>query len=309
MSQASDANEKTASSVVAGKSLVGSSASPQAQPQGTPAAAISLKDASLAAAWDVAAEAIEQDLMRPVRYGMCMRYLIPNLKSDARILEVGCGEGTGLALLQQIGFKNLAGVEVSSERLRRAAAKLPQDVMLRPVGPTDPLPFANAEFDAVISAAVVEHTVHPAFFVRELARVTKPGGIVVVSSDCYTWRVLQLLGAYKTAQPIDRAPLLWTLCRQFQSAGLSLQHCEGFSLPGQEYRFLRTAFGRPGRVAARALVRLKQEVALKLFGIKEGKLPRVPAFRLDPWRPQSFWRSLPLVLCSDENVFFLRKKA
>jgi hypothetical protein len=69
MSQASDANEKTASSVVAGKSLVGSSASPQAQPQGTPAAAISLKDASLAAAWDVAAEAIEQDLMRPVRYG------------------------------------------------------------------------------------------------------------------------------------------------------------------------------------------------------------------------------------------------
>jgi hypothetical protein len=80
MSQASDANEKTASSVVAGKSLVGSSASPQAQPQGTPAAAISLKDASLAAAWDVAAEAIEQDLMRPVRYGMCIRYLIPNLK-------------------------------------------------------------------------------------------------------------------------------------------------------------------------------------------------------------------------------------
>src|SRR6266498_404947 len=84
-----------------------------------------IQNAELEAAWETAAEAIEEDAMRLVRYGKCLRYLVPVLPREARILEVGCGEGTGLLMLQEFGFTQLTGVEVSTERLRRAAAKLP----------------------------------------------------------------------------------------------------------------------------------------------------------------------------------------
>jgi SAM-dependent methyltransferase len=45
------------------------------------------------------------------------------------------------------------------------------------------LPLGDAEFDLVISIQVLEHLLDPAAAVRELARVLKPGGVLLLSTD------------------------------------------------------------------------------------------------------------------------------
>jgi SAM-dependent methyltransferase len=274
-------------------------------------------DDSLTVRWNAASEALEHDSMRPIRYAKCFRYLADTIDKEARILEVGCGEGTGLVMLGQLGFRRLFGVEVSGKRLTSAAIKLPREVHLHRISPTGRLPFEDNYFDAVVTAAVIEHTVDRKEFIRELSRVAKPGGCVVVSSDCYSWRVLQVLGAYRSVQPIDRAPFPLTLIREFKLSGLTLLHCEGFPLPGQEYRFLRRLAAQ-----ARSLAGQAAKLAVRLFGKKTpirkpGPLPAQAAsqpgdaaalVRGERWQPSSFVASLPRLLFSDENVFFLRKQ-
>lgn len=45
------------------------------------------------------------------------------------------------------------------------------------------LPFRNAEFDAAYSASVMEHVRRPVEAVREMCRITRPGGLVVLTFD------------------------------------------------------------------------------------------------------------------------------
>lgn len=249
---------------------------------------------SLVEAWDQAAGALENDAMRSTRYAMCLRYLTADMARQSRILEVGCGEGSGLSQLQQLGFSKLAGVEVSPERIRRAQSRLDHAVALQLISPTQRLPFDDGAFDAVISAAVIEHAVDVNFFVREIARVVRTGGRVVISSDCYMWRILQQLGIYRSEQPVDRAMFPTKLIRLFTAHGLRTVHADAFPMPGNEYRFLRMLarhwFGRPRQ--AKPAVRAVQR----------------PTAIPPHWRPRHWIWALPALVFSDENVFFLVKQ-
>jgi SAM-dependent methyltransferase len=104
--------------------------------------------------------------------------LHPSLAMRGRALDVGCGYGVLLHLLRQRGF-DVVGCE-----LGRPAASFCQSRGLDVVRAAAPeLPFADAAFDLVTSAHVIEHVVDPAAFVRALVRVTQPGGTVVIITD------------------------------------------------------------------------------------------------------------------------------
>jgi SAM-dependent methyltransferase len=45
-----------------------------------------------------------------------------------------------------------------------------------------PLPFADGEFDVSVSLEGVEHLLYPTAFLRELVRITKPGGTIILST-------------------------------------------------------------------------------------------------------------------------------
>lgn len=45
-----------------------------------------------------------------------------------------------------------------------------------------PLPFADGEFDVTVSLEGVEHLLYPTAFLRELVRVTQPGGTIILST-------------------------------------------------------------------------------------------------------------------------------
>lgn len=269
---------------------------------------------SLLDAWDCAAGALQIDPMRPVRYGKCLHY-IRAMDRGSRLLDVGCGEGEGLLLAQKLGFNKLIGVEVSELRLRRAKSLIRNQVLLMLVSPDNRIPFADGAFDVVLSAAVIEHTLDPEGFVYELSRVVTPGGYLIISSDCWQWHILKLLGIYKSAQPIDRVPFLTQLIKWFRTSNLRIIHFEGFPLPGQEFRFLRLILSAGFMAWA---VRLYHRLLRRSGASNVAFLPPPPYRQTDierfeaafneQWHSDIRTRHIAKALFSDEIVFFLQKQ-
>jgi SAM-dependent methyltransferase len=85
-----------------------------------------------------------------------------------RVLDVGCGSKPYYPFFA--GAAEYVGVDV----VESPSADL--------VGPVEALPVADGSFDIVLCTQVLEHVDDPAAAVRELHRVTTPGGRVLAST-------------------------------------------------------------------------------------------------------------------------------
>jgi ubiquinone/menaquinone biosynthesis C-methylase UbiE len=180
--------------------------------------------------WDKSTDLIDDDSMRPTRYGMAGRY-IKRFTKNIKLLDLGCGEGSGLVYLNKSGYKHTFGVEVSPERLRRAHKKLPTTTNLKKLMVNENLPFKNELFDVIVSLVVIEHTENPLKYLSEIKRVLKKNGHVIISSDCYLWRLLQLVHLYNSVQPIDKAFNPIRIIQIFKESGFEIKHIDTFNLP------------------------------------------------------------------------------
>jgi ubiquinone/menaquinone biosynthesis C-methylase UbiE len=57
----------------------------------------------------------------------------------------------------------------------------------RVVGSILEMPFPDAHFDIVVSSEVIEHTPNPEQAIKEIYRVLKPGGVMVLSTPNRFW--------------------------------------------------------------------------------------------------------------------------
>lgn len=98
------------------------------------------------------------------------------LKEARKVLDVGCGS---LVLEEKFvpGSCRVVGLDLTSEMLSMGLAKRLGVVDGLLNGDAELLPFADESFDSVVSCYVAKY-VKLQSFVNELARVTKPGGIV-----------------------------------------------------------------------------------------------------------------------------------
>jgi SAM-dependent methyltransferase len=94
-----------------------------------------------------------------------------------RALDVGCGVGQVVGRLTEAGFEAW-GVDVSEPNIERAR-KFSECCLLYE---GKRLPFPDDHFDSVGALNVLEHVDEPEAFIKEIARVTKPGGKIVISS-------------------------------------------------------------------------------------------------------------------------------
>lgn len=101
--------------------------------------------------------------------------------SGDNVLDVGCGIGQHLAAL---GPKSLrVGVEISLGALRRAQALSDEVVFIQ--ANAYRLPFSSSSFDTVLSIDVVEHLEHPADLLREMSRILRPHGCLILQTPNY----------------------------------------------------------------------------------------------------------------------------
>ncbi|ROS27782.1 methyltransferase domain-containing protein [Cellulomonas sp. PhB150] len=120
-------------------------------------------------------------------------YLLPLLSPGQSLLDVGCGPGTvTIDLAQRLAPGEVVGVDTSSAviEIARAAAKDAQANVTFDVADAYRLPFPADSFDVVHAHQVLQHLTDPVAALREMRRVTKPGGIVAVRDADYsgmTW--------------------------------------------------------------------------------------------------------------------------
>jgi len=94
---------------------------------------------------------------------------------DKDILEIGCGNGYGGHLLNQLEPKSYVGLDVMEEQIKIARQNYPQyEFILQDA--TDLRQFANASKDVVIIFGVLHHIPEWRKAIDEIARVLKPDG-------------------------------------------------------------------------------------------------------------------------------------
>jgi SAM-dependent methyltransferase len=157
-------------------------------------------------------------ILRAVRY-------IAYTKKDAVILDIGCGEGDLLRLLFKMGYKNLTGTEISERRISVAKEKN-EDINY--MHSNNLMDFDNESIDTLISTGVIEHLENPEEFISECSRILKPNGQLIITTNCYFWRVQKALGLYRTVMPIDDAPFPTTLINWGKKNGLDIVHYDAW---------------------------------------------------------------------------------
>jgi ubiquinone/menaquinone biosynthesis C-methylase UbiE len=116
-------------------------------------------------------------------------YLIPHIKPTDHILDVGCGPGTitaDLAALTPQG--KVIGIDAVESVIQQAtefaASRNLKNVVFQKVD-ANVLPFDDNTFDIVHCHQVLQHVKNPVDILKEMRRVTKPGGIVAAREADY----------------------------------------------------------------------------------------------------------------------------
>lgn len=110
-----------------------------------------------------------------------------SLPPDAALLDIGCGTG---GLILRLGAKHpqrrWTGLDFSPLACDLARQRCPASVSIVE-GSATALPFADASFDAVISADVLCQFDDPLPAVQEMLRVLRPGGLALINAPAYQW--------------------------------------------------------------------------------------------------------------------------
>lgn len=114
-------------------------------------------------------------------------YLLPHLRPDAALLDVGSGPGTITADLAG-RVARVTAIEPVAAALEITRAEIERrgcaNVDLA-VADAHALDFPDAAFDVVHAHQVLQHVADPIRVLAEMRRVTKPGGVVAVRDSDY----------------------------------------------------------------------------------------------------------------------------
>ncbi len=100
------------------------------------------------------------------------------------LLDVGCGTGMLLETLSvSVPNAELAGADPSTEMLQMARKRLDETVLLEQ-SYAESLPFSDASFDVVVSSSAFHYFGEPLSALKEMARVLRPNGRLVVTDWC-----------------------------------------------------------------------------------------------------------------------------
>ena len=125
--------------------------------------------------------------------------LLPSDLAGLQLLDVGCGTGWFSQRAAQQGAI-VTALDVGESLLRQTMDK----TTVCPVaGDALYLPFRQDSFDVVLSSEVIEHTVSPPKSVKGMARVLKPGGMLVLTTPNRLWQWAVTLATRLHVRPFE----------------------------------------------------------------------------------------------------------
>jgi SAM-dependent methyltransferase len=166
--------------------------------------------------FDVSAEAYDRFMGR---YSATLSPQLAELAgvgAGQRAVDVGCGSGMLTAeLVARLGAGAVAAVDPAELFVVAVRERNPGVDVRR--GAAEDLPFADGEFDAALAQLVIHFMADPVAGLREMARVTRPGGVVAAS-------VWDLAGGRAPISPFWRAAVALDPGARDESALAGVRH-------------------------------------------------------------------------------------
>ena len=159
-----------------------------------------------------------------------------SLEDGDSVLDVGSGTGAlAFAVTNAMPSVRVTGVDSSSAYVRYAQARTPSDRVRFVVGDAQALQLPDATFDKTLSLLVMNFVPDHAKALREMIRVTRPGGLVAAAVWDYGDGMEMLRVFWDEAVALDSAiagrdERNMPLCKEGELAGLwraeGLQHVQ-----------------------------------------------------------------------------------
>lgn len=133
-------------------------------------------------------EVLFQNMAQDAAMVRAVQSIRPN-SIEARVLDVGCGEGSSLITFLRLGFApgNLHGIDLQESRIRQAKERCPG--MNFRAGDATSMEYPDESFDIVFESTMFIHSVDEQLsrqIAGEMMRVTKSGGHVLLCDWRYS---------------------------------------------------------------------------------------------------------------------------
>ncbi|HYB87177.1 MAG TPA: methyltransferase domain-containing protein [Streptosporangiaceae bacterium] len=126
------------------------------------------------------------------------------VRRGQRVLDVGCGPGALTAeLVSRVGAGAVCAIDPSEPFAAAVAQRLPGVEVS--VAAAERLPFPDAAFDAALAQLVVHFMADPVAGLREMGRVTRPGGVVAACVWDHAGGRGPLTAFWRAARELDPA--------------------------------------------------------------------------------------------------------
>ena len=178
---------------------------------------------------DTPEEATAYDAMDHAQVNAAFVDRLLALGARGRMLDIGTGPGhIPLLVVERSADCTVLAIDLSPAMLaiaeRRRAASPHRDRVELLLGDAKGLELADGSFDAVFSNTILHHMTDPAPFLREAARVLRPGGVLLIrdlfrpASEAEVDRLVATHAA--SAGPAGQSLLRASLCAAFTPAEL-----------------------------------------------------------------------------------------
>jgi SAM-dependent methyltransferase len=151
-------------------------------------------------AWHDAHETADSDPTARAPWHVLTLAHLPDVRGK-RVLEIGCGRGAFARYLAQQGA-SLVAADFSPAAVSHARKRLEGFDATAIVADIQSIPFPDESFDVVVSQETLEHVPDPEQGLRELVRVTRRGGRLLVTTPNY----LSLMGLWRIACRVSGKP-------------------------------------------------------------------------------------------------------